>query len=237
MNQVLAITSILIASALPLLGESFTLKSKDGREISVNIIQIYSDAVEATRQDGEQFTIPFEKLDDATVESLKSIAQAEKDAQIAAMKSKMEAEAAELARIPKFPENPKSLEEIPQKIIFKPEDGKEAFIAFEQVKDSFIEPKLLSNKEESGAYLSVSTAFGGGQIMTILSQRVCPENLTFKLITRKDGDTSLVEPISISVPSEIAQPSGNGAVSAGYFSKRLEGDVTEIILYDFQIAR
>jgi hypothetical protein len=139
----------------------------------------------------------------------------------------------ERARIPKFPENPKKLADLPEKIVIKVEDGKKSAYAFDRVDSFFVEPKPSPSPGDSDPVLSVSTAFGGGEIMTIISQKLADGDVSMKLIALTANDTELTEPIELTVPSKAAK-STNGVISAGYFSKRFPGGVTEIILYDFK---
>lgn len=225
-------------STLGLKAQEMILGSKDGRKMSGNIVQVYDDSVEFKRDDGKEFTISFDKLDEETVTKLKQIAIDEKNAAIAAQKKKMEEEAAELAKIPKFPERPNKIEDLPQKVVFEVKDGKEAFVRFEeQVKAFFVAPSVVDEIKEGENALSISSAAGGGEFMIILSHDLCPEMIGARMIIRKKGDESLPEPETVSIPSKISKPTATGAVSAGYFAKRVPGDVTEIILYDFSIEQ
>lgn len=235
MKSSLRFLLFLLASGSPIFAEEITLTSKDGRKIDVTLIQVYGDSVEVRKKGGDEFKIDFEKLDDATVKDLKKIALEEKEAAIAAQKDKVAAKEAELARIPKFPKNPKSLTDLPEKIVITPEDSKKTFFKLDQVNSFFVAPTESPEPAASDATLSVSTAFGGGKIMTVISHNLTSENLSMKLIARTDNDAEFPEPITLSVPSKIAK-SVNGAATAGYFSKLLDEDVSEIILYDFQVA-
>ncbi len=71
--------------------------------------------------------------------------------------------------------------------------------------------------------------------MTGISHNLTDGNITMKMIARTPKDSELPEPIELTIPSKIAK-SINGVASVGFFTKRLNGDVTEIILYDFQVA-
>lgn len=233
--KALVVLFLLLADAGSVFAEEITLTSKDGRKISATLIQVHGDSVEFRRQDGSEFTIAFEKLDGNTVEMLNKIALEEKEAAIAEQEKKMQAEEAEQARIPKFPEKPKTPADLPEKIVITMEDGKELFYAFDRVKTFFVEPAESSESGDAAALLSVSMAFGGGEIMTSISHSLTDGNVSMKLIARTDKDSELPEPISMTIPSKIAK-SSNGTASVGFFTKRLSGNVTEIILYDFQVV-
>jgi hypothetical protein len=217
------------------LAEEITLVSKDGRKISATLIEVHDDSVEFLRKDGKEFTIAFTNLDENTVQALKKIALQKQEAAIAEQQKIIAAEKAEQARIPKFPENPKTLEDLPEKVVIAIEDNKESFFKFDQVKTFFVKPTQSVTPADSDSVLSVSTAFGGGEIMTIISQNLTDKNISMKLIARTDKDSELPQPIELTVPSKTAK-SINGVASAGYFAQRLNGNVTEIILYDFQIV-
>lgn len=206
------------------LAEEITLVSKDGRKISATLVQVHNDSVELIRSDGKEFTIAFTNLDENTVTTLKKIAL-----------EKVAAEEAEQARIPKFPNNPKTLEDLPEKVVISIEDNKQSNFKFAQVQTFFVKPTPVEAPGDSDPLLSVSTAFGGGQIMAVISQNLTDKNISMKLIARTDKNSELPQPIELTIPSKDAK-SVNGAISVGYFSKILNGDVTEIILYDFQIA-
>lgn len=210
-----------------------TLTSKDGRKLSGELIAVHDSSVKIRKADGAEFTIDFRKLDEATVGTLEKIALEEKAAAMAKEKEMIAARESEQARIPKFPENPKTLADLPEKIVIKVEDGKKSAYAFARVDAFFVEPKPSPSPRDSDAVLSVSTTFGGGEIMTVISQKLADGDVSMKLIALTAKDTGFPEPIELTVPSKLAK-STNGVASAGYFSKRFPGDVTEIILYDFK---
>ncbi len=226
---------LLITGIGALFAQEMTLTSKDGRKISATIIRIHDDSVEFRRDDGEEFTIAFEKFDQSTVEALKKIALEEKEAAIAEQKKKMAAEEAELARIPKFPEKPKTGEDLPQKIVFNLKNEKVAYYAFERVKSFFVEPTKSPSPSESDPVLNISTASGGGEVLVALSHNLTDGSVRMKLIIRTGKEAELPEPVEISILS-MNPKSVNGVAQAGYYAKRVSEDVTEIILYDFQVV-
>jgi hypothetical protein len=120
-------------------------------------------------------------------------------------------------------------------VVITIEENKKLFFKFDLVKTFFVKPTQEMSPTDSDSVLSVSSAFGGGEIMTIISQNLTDKNVSMKLIARTDKTSELPQPIELTVPSQKAK-SVNGVVSAGYFAQKLNGNVIEIILYDFQIV-
>jgi len=214
-----SILAILLASSILNLqgGDPVTLKSKTGKKIEVTIVGTTETGVEVVRSDGKEFSIPFSKLDDASVKIIKeNVEKKEEEAEKAA--------AAEAARVPKFPDSPKSPAELPEKITIKVAEGAKVVATLTQLKTIFVEPKIAKDPKTKLPRFTVSTAFGGGEVRAFISQTL-GDKVSVRYIARLKDETTYLPAKKIEIPKN------------GFFSEKFNAGVEEIVFFDFVLVQ
>ena len=207
--------------------DTVALKNKEGVSINVTIVEASNDSVTVTRKAGKKFTIPFSKLSE---ESIKTIEEWKANE---AREIKKKEDAINESLRPTFPENPKSPEELSQKVSIKVGKSPNNFATFETNGTLFIKPSMMTISPIDKKYFSINLNARGEKARVYLSQNLSGDKLKVRYIYRLKGESTYSTAKEVIVPT--FEPHENSPQSGPkHLKEELPGNVEEIHFYDFR---
>ncbi|MCW1921437.1 hypothetical protein OKA05_02665 [Luteolibacter arcticus] len=174
------------------------IEGKDGKSIEAEVLSADEDSVKIRRADGKEFDLPFARLSDAGTAAVRKVL-AEKEAEIARLKAEEEEDKKPGVRA-KVPEDPKSPEEITEKVVVK--KGETVIARFAEAPDGLARPRVVKEAPEDRPYLKVEFKDGDPLIAAITT--TSPKTLKVRCLSRNKGETTYnvitILPLKTSVP-------------------------------------
>ncbi len=143
------VSLLLSAASLVQAGESVAIKGRDGKTIQAEILSADEDSVKIRRGDGKEFDLPYSRVSDESVESIRKLL-AEREAN----------KPVERAKVPKDPKTP---EDIPEKVVVK--KGDVAMATFTVVDDGLARPVIVKEEPAEVPFFSVDFSHKGESAM------------------------------------------------------------------------
>lgn len=210
--------------------ELVTLKNKAGKPLQVTIDEVLDSAVKVTTTQGKEFTIPFSSLNEESVALIKK----QKEDAVKAVKEKEEAIQASLN--PTFPEDPKSPDELSQKVSLTVAQFRNNFTTFTKSGNLFVQPKQDDSSPSDAKYFSTSINPGSSNAQGFISQNLSSGNLKIRYFFRLKDETTFSKAKEIIVPSFEPAPKKDGErPGPTYLTETLPANVEEIYFFDFRI--
>ncbi|MCW1883592.1 hypothetical protein OKA04_02560 [Luteolibacter flavescens] len=195
--------------------KTIAIEGKDGKTIQAEVISADDDSVKIRRADGKEFDLPFARLSDAGIAAVKKVI-AEKEAETARLKAEEEEDKKPGVRV-KVPDEPKSPDELTEKVVVK--KGETVIARFAEAPDGLARPKIVKEAPEDRPYLKIEFKDGEPLIAAITS--TAPKTLKVRCLARNKGETTYNE-ITI-LPLKSATP--------GFES--WTDPIEEIVIFDF----
>lgn len=224
--SILAIVATTVMSATALIaqeekpapaeaGQSISIEGKDGKSIQAEVLSANETSVKIRRADGKEFDLPFARLSDAGTAAVKK-AIADREAEIARQKAEEEADKLPGVRA-KVPEEPKSPDEITEKVVVK--KGETVIARFAEAPDGLARPKVVKEAPEDRPYIKVEFKEGDPLVAAITS--TAPKTVKVRCLAKKAGETTYDEIMVL--------PLKSGTPGFESWSDPIE----EIVLFDF----
>lgn len=216
-----AVTTILSATAViaqeekPETAQTISIEGKDGKSIEAEVISADADSVQIRRADGKEFDLPFARLSDAGTAAVKKVIAA-REAEVARLKAEEEADKLPGVRA-KVPDEPKTPDEITEKIVVK--KGETIIARFAEAPDGLARPKVVKEAPSDRPYIQVE--FKDGEPLVAAITSTASKTLKMRCLAKKAGETTYNEVIIVPVKS--------GTPSFEAWTDPIE----EIALFDF----
>jgi hypothetical protein len=195
--------------------KTISIEGKDGKSIDAEVISADADSVQIRRADGKEFDLPFARLSDAGTAAVKKVI-ADREAEIARQKAEEEADKLPGVRA-KVPEEPKSPDEITEKVVIK--KGETVIARFAEAPDGLARPKVVKEAPEDRPYIKVEFKEGEPLVAAITS--TAPKTVKVRCLAKKTGETTYSEIMVL--PLKSGTPGFESWVDP----------IEEIVLFDF----
>jgi hypothetical protein len=195
--------------------KTVAIEGKDGKTIQAEILSADDDSVQIRRADGKEFDLPFARLSDAGTAAVRKVL-AEREAEIARQKAEEEADKQPAVRA-KVPEEPKSPDELTEKVVVK--KGETVISRFAEAPDGLARPKVLKEAPSDRPYIKVEFKDGDPLVAALTS--TFPKTVKMRCLAKKKGETTYDEIMIV--------PLKSGTPSFETWSDPIE----ELVLFDF----
>jgi hypothetical protein len=195
--------------------KAVAIEGKDGKTIQAEVLSADDDSVQIRRADGKEFDLPFARLSDAGIAAVRKVI-AEREAEIARLKAEEEEDKKPGVRA-KVPEDPKTPEEITEKVVVK--KGETVIARFAEAPDGLARPKVVKEAPEDRPYLKVEFKDADPLIAAITT--TAPKTLKVRCLARNKGETTYNEIIIVALKT--------GTPSFESWSDPIE----ELVFFDF----
>lgn len=195
--------------------KTVAIEGKDGKTIQAEVLSADADSVQIRRADGKEFDLPFVRLSDAGTAAVRKVL-AEREAEVARQKAEEEADKKPAIRA-KVPEEPKSPDELTEKVVVK--KGETVISRFAEAPDGLARPKVLKEAPSDRPYIKVEFKDGDPLVAAITS--TFPKTVKMRCLAKKKGETTYDEIIIV--------PLKNGTPSFESWSDPIE----ELVFFDF----
>lgn len=195
--------------------ETIDIEGKDGKTIQAEVLSADADSVQIRRADGKEFDLPFARLSDAGAAAVRKII-ADREAEVARLKAEEEEDKKPGVRA-KVPEDPKTPDEITEKVVIK--KGETIIARFAEAPDGLARPKIVKEAPEDRPYLKVEFKDGDPLIAAITT--TAPKTLRVRCLARNKGETTYSELIIVALKP--------GTPSFESWTEPIE----ELVLFDF----
>ncbi len=195
--------------------KTVAIEGKDRKTIQAEVLSADEDSVKIRRADGKEFDLPFARLSEAGTAAVRKVL-AEKEAEIARQKAEEEEDKKPGVRA-KVPEDPKSPDELTEKVVVK--KGETVIARFAEAPDGLARPKVVKEAPEDRPYLKVEFKDGDPLVAAITS--TAPKLLKVRCLARNKGETTYHELVIVALK--------NGVPSFETWSDPIE----ELVFFDF----
>ena len=183
--------------------KTMAIEGKDGKTIQAEVLSADEDSVQIRRADGKEFDLPFARLSDAGTAAVRKVLadkKAEMEAEIARKKAEEEEDKKPGVRV-KVPDEPKSPDELTEKIVVK--KGEIVITRFAEAPDGLARPKVVKEAPEDRPYIKVE--FKDGDPLVAVLTSTAPKTVKVRCLARTKGETTYNEitilPLKTSTPS------------------------------------
>jgi hypothetical protein len=195
--------------------KTISIEGKDGKTIEAEVLSADADSVQIRRADGKEFDLPFARLSDAGAAAVRKII-ADREAAIARQKAEEEEDKKPGERA-KVPDDPKSPDELTDKVIVK--RGESIIARFAEAPDGLARPKIVKEEPKDRPYLKVEFKDAEPLVAAITSS--APKTMRVRCLARNKGETTYKEVIIVALKS--------GTPSFETWSEPIE----ELVFFDF----
>lgn len=179
--------------------KAISIQGKDGKTIQAEVLSADDDSVKIRRADGKEFDLPFARLSDDSAKVIRELIAARKKAATDEAAAKDAAKPAVRAAVPK---DPKSPEEILEKVAVK--KGGNVIATFSQAVDGLAKPVIVAKEPENAPFFRVNFVQEGDQTIVTVTSTYEKTVLVRCLARDKDQQgwyTTTILPLAKGVPS------------------------------------